>query len=149
MCQIAALLTRTFEQRCAERDAYRAEYARAWTATASLPGSDGREIDVILCPPSFGAAAPHDQSRYWGYTANWNLLDYPGAVFPVTTVDPQKDPVDSNYEPKNAEDKFVHDMYDPAKYTNAPVSLQIVGRRQHDEKVLAALVEIEKAMGRS
>ncbi|TLD16073.1 uncharacterized protein PgNI_00538 [Pyricularia grisea] len=136
-------------ERCTERDSYRAEYARAWTATASLPGSDGREVDVILCPPSFGAAAPHDQSRYWGYTANWNLLDYPGVVFPVTTVDPQKDPVDSTYEPKNAQDKFVHEMYDPAEYTNAPVSLQIVGRRQHDEKVLAALVEIERAMGRT
>lgn len=39
-------------------------------------------------------------------------------------------------------------MYSPEKYANAPVSLQIVGRRQYDEKVLAALVEIERAMGR-
>ncbi|KAJ6442310.1 Armadillo-like helical [Purpureocillium lavendulum] len=131
--------------RCAERDEYRNAYARAWTKTGE---HDGQEVDVILCPPSFGAAAPHGQSRYWGYTANWNLLDYPGAVFPVTVVDPVKDPKDTAYVPKNEQDRFIHEMYSPEKYVGAPVSLQLVGRRQYDEKVLAALAEVEKAMGR-
>jgi len=103
---------------------------------------------VILCPPSFGAATPHEQSRYWGYTSQWNLLDYPGAVFPVTTVDPSKDVKDTAYVPKNEKDKFVHDMYRPELYKDAPVSLQVIGRRNHDEKVLAALREIEAALGR-
>lgn len=75
-------------------------------------------------------------------------MDYPGVVFPVTTVDSDLDVVDVDYTPKNAQDKFVHDMYNPATFKNAPVSLQIIGRRQEDEKVLAALVEIERAMGR-
>lgn len=131
-------------QLCLERDTYRATYSRAWAGTAK----DGREVDVILCPPSFGAATPHDQSRYWGYTAIWNLLDYPGAVFPVTTVDPTKDLKDVNYVPVSDQDKFVYDMYSPEKYVNAPVSLQVIGRRQQDEKTLAALGEIERAMGR-
>lgn len=91
---------------------------------------------------------PHDQSRYWGYTAIWNLLDYPGAVFPVTTVDPTKDVKDESYVPKNEQDKFVQSLYSPEVYTDAPVSLQVIGRRQYDEKVLAALAEIEHAMGR-
>jgi amidase len=135
-------------QRTAERESYRTAYAQAWSATADADG-DGQEVDVILCPPSFGAAPPHGQSKYWGYTANWNILDYPGVVFPVTTVDPQKDPRDVDYQPKNAEDKFCYELYDPEVYANAPVGLQIVGRRQYDEKVLAALKEIEKAMGRN
>lgn len=101
-----------------------------------------------MCPPSFGAATPHEQSRYWGYTSHWNLLDYPGVVFPVTTVDPEKDKKDLDYEPKNAEDQFVYDMYSPERYKDAPVSLQIIGRRHYDEKVIAALTEIERAMGR-
>jgi amidase len=127
-------------------------------------------VDVILCPPSFGAATPHEQSRYWGYTceftlvllldsrysiyelmagtAHWNLLDYPGVVFPVTKVDSQLDPIDIQYVPKNEQDAFVHAMYSPETFAGAPVSLQIVGRRQEDEKVIAALVEIERAMGR-
>lgn len=133
------------KQRTAERDAYRDFYARVWTDTAA---DDGTEVDVILCPPSFGAATPHEQSRYWGYTSQWNLLDYPGAVFPVTTVDPSKDVKDTAYVPKNEKDKFVHDMYRPELYKDAPVSLQVIGRRNHDEKVLAALREIEAALGR-
>lgn len=132
-------------KRCVERDEYRENYARAWTKTGE---KNGREIDVILCPPSFGAATPHDQSRYWGYTSNWNLLDYPGAVFPVTTVDPAKDLKDPDYVPKNDEDQFIYDMYSPEKYEGAPVSLQVVGRKHYDEKVLAALAEIERALGR-
>lgn len=132
-------------QRCVERDQYRQAYASAWNKTGE---TDGREVDVILCPASFGAATPHGQSRYWGYTANWNLLDYPGVVFPVTVVDAARDIKDTGYVPKNEEDKFVYDMYSPEKYKDAPVSLQLVGRRQYDEKVLAALAEVERAMGR-
>jgi amidase len=130
---------------CLERDNYKAFYAQAWSATGK---DEDDEVDVILCPPCFGAATPHDQSKYWGYTSQWNLLDYPGVVFPVTTVDPVLDVKDVNYTPKNEQDKFVYDMYSPETFANAPVSLQIVGRRLHDEKVLAALVEIERAMGR-
>lgn len=75
-------------------------------------------------------------------------MDYPGVVFPVTTVNPDLDVIDAEYTPKNAQDKFVHEMYNPATFKNAPISLQIIGRRQEDEKVLAALVEVERAMGR-
>lgn len=55
-------------QLCAERDAYRAMYAKAWTDTSK----QGKEVDVILCPPSFGAATPHEKSRYWGYTCQYS-----------------------------------------------------------------------------
>lgn len=141
-----AVVLLTCFQLCVARDEYRARYAQAWSKT----GNDGhREVDVILCPPSFGAATPHGQSRYWGYTAQWNLLDYPAAVFPVTKVDPARDAKDLDYVPKNSQDKFVYDMYSPEKFSNAPVSLQVVGRRQEEEKVLAALAEIERAMGRA
>jgi Asp-tRNA(Asn)/Glu-tRNA(Gln) amidotransferase A subunit family amidase len=86
-------------------------------------------------------------SRYWGYSSIWNLLDYPAAVFPVTKVDPHIDKV-TKYQPINEEDRFVHDLYDPVAHAGAPISLQIVGRRHRDEKVLAALKAIEHAMGR-
>lgn len=108
---------------------------------------DGQEVDVILCPPYFGAASPHEMSRYWGYSSIWNLLDYPAAVFPVTKVDPCIDKV-ANYQPTNHEDQFAHDLYDPDTYAGAPIGLQIVGRRHRDEKVLAALSAIEHARGR-
>jgi len=81
-------------------------------------------------------------------TAHWNLLDYPGVVFPVTKVDSQLDSIDTDHVSKNEQDAFVHKMYKPETFAGAPVSLQIIGRRQEDEKVIAALVEIERAMGR-
>ncbi|KAK6084366.1 acetamidase [Seiridium cupressi] len=130
-------------QLCARRDEYRERYARHWNKTGEL---DGREVDVILCPPSFGAAMPHDQSRYWGYTSQWNLLDYPGAVFPVSTVNQEKDKRDDGYVPKNEQDKMCYELYSPERYKDAPISLQIVGRRYHEEKVIAALAEIERAL---
>ena len=134
-------------ERTAQRDAYRAFYSKAWQDHGKEDGQ--RPPDVLLCPPNFGAATPHDQSKYWGYTSQWNLLDWPGAVFPVTTVDPAKDPKDVNYTPKNEKDKFCYELYSPETYKDAPVSLQIIAPRNHDEVVLAALREIEKAMGRS
>jgi hypothetical protein len=32
-----------------------------------------------------------DKARYWGYTAIWNILDYPAAVFPVSQVKEKED----------------------------------------------------------
>ena len=110
-------------------------------------------VDVILCPASPGVAPPLDSSRYWGYTSQWNLLDYPALVFPVTTVDPALDVRDDEYSPTNDQDQFNHDLCKssissrafvqplisedngPEKYLGLPVSLQLVGRRYEDEKV--------------
>ncbi|GME60352.1 hypothetical protein Z519_08470 [Neofusicoccum parvum] len=130
---------------CCERDEYRARYAAHWSATADEDG----EVDVIICPAVPGAAPPHECARYWPYTAHWNLLDYPAAVFPVTFVDAAKDKRDEGYVPMNEQDKFNYDLYTPEKYIGAPVSLQVVGRRNFDEKVMAALELIEKALGRN
>lgn len=70
-------------------------------------------------------------------------------MFPVTKVDPALDVIEVDYVPKNKHDAFVYKMYAPEAFADAPVSLQIIGRRQEDEKVLAALAEIERALGRS
>lgn len=59
---------------CIRRDAYRAAYQKHWMDS---------NIDVLLCPAFVGPAPPLETSRYWGYTAIWNMVDYPGAVFPT------------------------------------------------------------------
>jgi amidase len=38
-----------------------------------------------------GVAPKHEQARYWNYTSLWNLLDYPAAVFPVSSVKEKED----------------------------------------------------------
>lgn len=130
----------------AERERYRAKYAAHWNATAS---GDNHEVDVILCPAGPGVASRHDTAKYWPYTSQWNLLDYPAAVFPSGIfVDPLIDVKDLSYKPMNEQDGYNHDLYDAEKFAGTPISLQVVGRRGMDEKVMAALKEIEGAMGR-
>lgn len=108
----------------AERDAYRAEYARHWNSVGtglSAPGSGEAlsvdamgssedMVDVILCPVGPGCAPPLDCARYWGYTAQWNLLDYPSLVFPTGLQCGREDVADKEYVPRNEKDKYNHEL---------------------------------------
>jgi Asp-tRNA(Asn)/Glu-tRNA(Gln) amidotransferase A subunit family amidase len=92
---------------------YKKEYAKRWNATATGVDENGLPVgmvDVILAPAGPGAAPPVNQARYWGYTSQWNLLDYPAVVFPVTQVKPEVDIVDTGYKPKNEQDDFNHKL---------------------------------------
>ena len=123
-----------------KREKYKSEYAKVWNDTSAGTSDTGDfegMVDVILCPVGPGAAPPLDCARYWGYTAQWNLLDYPALVFPVTKVDLAKDVIDQDYVPMNEKDEYNHQLWKsgPEKYKGAPISLQLVGRRYEDEKV--------------
>ncbi|KAF2438761.1 amidase [Karstenula rhodostoma CBS 690.94] len=121
----------------AKRDAYRTAYAKHWEDSG---------IDVLLCPVGPGAAPALDTARYWGYTAQWNLLDYPALVAPVSKV-LESDAADASYVPRNEDDRYNHGLYSPEKYANAPVSVQLVGRRYEDEKVIEAMEYIQEKLG--
>lgn len=127
------------------RNAYRLRYNELWLSTGK---DDGHPVDAILCPTGPGCAPPHGQSKYWNYTSQWNILEYAGAVFPVGKVDQNIDLAEKDYMPINEQDKFNHALYDPSTYVDAPIGLQIVTRRFEDEKCLAILEVVEKAMGR-
>lgn len=126
------------------RNAYRTDYASHWLEQEMHAG---RKIDVILCPAAPGPAPKLGTSKYWSYTSVWNLLDYPGAVFPVTEV--QTSDVRSDYKPKSASEQDIWDTYDPEVSKDLPICLQVVGRRYHEEQLLANLSLIEKVLGRS
>jgi hypothetical protein len=77
------------------------------------------------------------------------LLDYPGVVFPVTTVDAEKDtpyPA-AEYNPLNATDKDYFERYAPEVYADAPIALQIVAQHSEDEEVIEYLKLVEKIIG--
>lgn len=84
----------------AKREAYRTEYARHWEESG---------IDVLLCPVGPGAAPPIDTAKYWGYTAQWNVLDYPALVAPVSKVLPT-DAAEADYKPRNEQDRYNHEL---------------------------------------
>lgn len=120
-------------------------YNKHWLSTGA---EDGHPVDAILCPVGPGAAPVHGNAKYWSYTSQWNLLEYPGAVFPVTSVDQDLDKKDESYVPINDQDGFNYELYSPEKYVDAPISLQLVTRKWEDEKCMKILERVEKAMGR-
>lgn len=79
-----------------EREEYRREYAKVWNQTGQFNEASGQSenaVDVLLCPVGPGVAPQLDTAKYWGYTSQWNLLDYPAVVFPVCTVDKAVDTI--------------------------------------------------------
>ncbi|KAG8221274.1 amidase signature domain-containing protein [Butyriboletus roseoflavus] len=119
-----------------KRDSFRRAYLQYWRE---------QNIDVLLSPTYPGVACRHDTARYWGYTAMWNLLDWPGAVFPTgLVVDPATDLIDSNFSSLGPEDSYNRQLYEPNVYVDAPINLQIVAPRFDDGLVLAALNVIER-----
>ncbi|KAH9841221.1 vitamin D3 hydroxylase-associated protein [Teratosphaeria destructans] len=146
-----------------QRNDYKAAYTRHWNSVnTSLPGPESgiplgvdapeemdRMVDVILAPTGPGVAPQLDTAKYWGYTAQWNLLDYPCMVFPTGLhVNAKDDPVETGYVPRNEQDRYNHDLYSPEAYVDAPISLQLVGRRYNDEKVIEALEFILEIAGK-
>ncbi|KAF2128547.1 amidase [Dothidotthia symphoricarpi CBS 119687] len=118
-----------------EREAYRKEYALHWNKYG---------IDALLCPVGPGVAPKHNTAKYWSYTSQWNLLDYPGVVFPVSQVDKATDVWDDDGSVWNGQDEDNRKLWDPEEFHGAPVGLQLVGRRFEDEKVLGILEHIKK-----
>ncbi|KAI0198098.1 amidase [Astrocystis sublimbata] len=131
-----------------ERDAYRAAYAALWNE---------RQVDVILCPVGPGVAPKLGTGKYWMYTAQWNLLNYPAIAFPVGgakvgdgEMKMAEHEYPADYTPLSEQDRFNYDLWKEhgaEGYKGAPVSLQLVGRNYEDEKLLKALGTLLDAAG--
>ncbi|KAI9836453.1 MAG: hypothetical protein M1819_001485 [Sarea resinae] len=121
-----------------KRDQLQEAYLTRWQQTAN--GGKGPMDCIIMAAspwavPRLGLTA---ESPYFGYTAAFNLLDYPVCTFPVTfaheKLDPKKSP--GSFTPLSEIDAQIQADYDPSFYDGAPVSLQLVGGRLEEEKVL-------------
>lgn len=123
------------------REEYRTAYAKLWNAA---------NIDMILCPVGPSAAPKLETAKYWGYTSQWNLLNYPALIFPVSQVSIEKDKVEEKYEPRNEKDKenwALWEKFGAEGYVDAPVSLQLVGSRFKEEEVFEAMEIIVRETG--
>lgn len=108
-------------------------------------------VDFIVAPVGPGVAPAHDTARYWGYTAVWNILDWPAYVFPTgETVSKNLHPKDTSYQPRDNEfDAYNWGNYDPAVSEGAPISVQLVGRKWDDERVVKAVEKIAAIVGQT
>ncbi|EJD43785.1 general amidase [Auricularia subglabra TFB-10046 SS5] len=124
----------------------RETYLDHWNATVARTGT-GRPVDAIVLPVAPFPAPPHGLYRIAAYTNVWNVLDYPSCVVPVTRVSQSLDLKAEAHEFRNSEDQIIYEMYTgPEAFENAPVSLQVVGRTQEDEAVLAMATIVDKAV---
>ncbi|TXT06174.1 hypothetical protein VHUM_03647 [Vanrija humicola] len=120
------------------RDAFRLDWWRYFAE---------QKVDLILTPAYPGPAPVLGTSKYWAYTALFNILDMPGAVFPTGLyVDPQNPADKADVEGArpwlSEEDKLNAERYDAETFVGAPLALQIVGARWEDEMVVKALYGI-------
>lgn len=109
-------------------------------------------IDFLLTVPHSTPAFPHhtfyDSFTGLDYTFFFNILDYSAGVLPVTHVDREKDalPADFKLSKLNGIARGTYKHYDADKMHGLPVGVQIVGRRNEDEKVLKGMELLESAL---
>jgi amidase len=121
-----------------EREAFRAKALLHWNATQQRT-STGRPVDAILCPIAPTLAPPHDTTSWWGYSSHWNVLDLPAVVFPVGR---------HKFDEALPQSRTaICAEWQSSIYDNAPVSLQLVGRRHNEERLLAMLDVVENIVG--
>ncbi|PNS18380.1 hypothetical protein CAC42_6197 [Sphaceloma murrayae] len=114
-----------------ERDAFRCAFADHWNE---------QDVDFVLCPMFVGPACMHDTSWHWNYTALWNFVDYPGIVFPTPIKAEQKGIEKySDDAVLSKADAEVRKLWDEGDFEGAPIALQLVARKYHDNDLIAAL----------
>ncbi|KAL3427906.1 acetamidase [Phlyctema vagabunda] len=145
---IKMLLDKTHPKHCTARETWKINQRRNALQTIYAAELNAAELDFILCPVNASVASAHGESTYWGYTSAFNLLDYTGAVLPISTV--QETDTWENFPGTylSEQDRAFGAFYTgPEKYKNAPISLQIVTRRFGEEKALLIMEEIERVLG--
>lgn len=143
-------------------------YNQRWNTSMDI-GEDNNDsslcVDVLISPASPHTAVPHRSSRWTGYAKIWNFLDYTAMSFPfaqfggstsssigssrkfcITASEEERRDYLHSYEPRNAIDKWVQDLYDPEKMQGLPIGIQIIGRRFQEEKVLGVARVLEELM---
>ena len=127
--------------------AWQKEYMDYWNSSAELTGT-GRPVDAFLAPLAPFAAALRGKFLYYGYTGVVNGLDYTSVVVPVTMADKSIDVYDKSFTPISDDDQAVFEAYDAETYDGAHVSVQLVGRRLQEEKMLALAEYVGSAIGK-
>lgn len=104
-----------------------------------MDAMNDESIDFILTPTYVSPAVKPESTTYWGYTCLWNILDFPNIVFPTGLTVLLEDKVDETYKPRSELEKYERGLYTgPEDSKNAPIGLQLTGRRYRDEELVKA-----------
>ncbi|KAL8817127.1 MAG: hypothetical protein Q9191_008205 [Dirinaria sp. TL-2023a] len=139
-----------FREMNLRRNKLQKDYLDRWQAT----GTQGKKpMDGLVMPVTPWAAARlrvTEELSYVGYTGVFNILDLPSCTFPATFADRNLDRAreDSQWNALNPFDAKIQADYDPVFYHGAPVSLQLVGQRLEEEKVLEMVSVVSSILRR-
>ncbi|KAL6241004.1 hypothetical protein RBB50_012099 [Rhinocladiella similis] len=125
------------------RDQMRDEYFDRWAATAT---ESKPEMDAILTPMSPWVMPPLkalDRALNVTFTNYVNVLDAPACILPVTFVDKNVDKKRAVFTPHNEQDAIIQADYEPEIYDGVPVSVQLIGKRYQEERLLAVAKKID------
>ncbi|KAF9761357.1 hypothetical protein IL306_003854 [Fusarium sp. DS 682] len=120
-----------------ERDEFRLAFAESWEA---------QDVDILLGPAFVGPASAHDTAFFWNYTSLYNLVDCPGVVIPTPVKVEGSEKYSSEYEPLSEACGQVKKMWEESDFTGAPINLQIMARKYHDNELFGALALLKDVL---
>lgn len=138
-----------------ERMEFQASVLKQWKESSSVGSSETMDVYVTLVNPAVAPEHGHyAKGRYLAYTGTVNVLDFTACTVPVTFVDPlvheadKEETLDANGgvlpAVQSELDGYIRSIYDAEKYKGLPVTLQVVGRRMEEEKVLGVARMLEQ-----
>lgn len=121
----------------AQRDQFRWAFADKWAE---------QDVDIVIGPAFVGPACAHDTAFYWTYTSLYNFVDYPGVVVPTPLKTEANEKYAEDYKPLSKECAHVKELWVASDFEGAPIDLQIVARRYHDNELFGALAALKDVL---
>jgi amidase len=143
-----------------ERLDFQASVLEQWRQTSQV-GTSAEIMDVFIAPVNPSVAPRHGhyaKGRYLGYTGTLNVLDFTACTVPIGFVDAkvlehqpdQGETLDAQGKEIPASqselDQYTRSIYNAETYEGLPVTVQVVGRRMEEEKVLGVATLLEKLL---
>ncbi|RJE27589.1 hypothetical protein PHISCL_00014 [Aspergillus sclerotialis] len=120
------------------RDDFRSAFAKHWNA---------QDIDVVIAPTFIGPACAHDTAWYWNYTYLWNFVDYPAVVVPTPIKAEAGEKYSKDNEaPLSESCQHIRQLWADTDFSGAPIGLQVIARRYHDNELFGALAVLQHAL---
>jgi len=96
-------------------------------------------LDFIISPTSPNVAEVPKNLIHWFYSSMFNLIDFPNIIFKTgLTYDVELD--------LEGPSSIIQD-FNPKDYKNAPINLQLTGKRFDDEKLVEGVKLLDKVLG--
>ncbi|KAL7274816.1 hypothetical protein RUND412_002270 [Rhizina undulata] len=120
-----------------------------WGPSGAMGGEAAGGLDVLVMPVAPHMTPGHDEWGGVSYTGIWNLVDWPSGVLPVRNVkasDLEADFTSAMDEPGNKWEAENRELWRPERrgmYLDAPMGIQIVGRKWMEADLLESMAVIQ------